>query len=97
MAYTPDVDRVRGSRSPPRGDVAGAAPLWAGIGAYRLSPAQTDQNIQTARRLGADGIILFSYDSLTRPPRHAGLPDARSARAAFGQLITAQTAARIAR
>jgi hypothetical protein len=38
--------------------------VWAGIGAYRLSPAQTVENIETARRLGASGIVLFSYDSL---------------------------------
>ena len=43
---------------------AGNQPVWAGIGAYRLSPAQTVQNIETARRLGASGIVLFSYDSL---------------------------------
>ena len=49
-------------------DAAGAHPVWAGIGAYRLSPKETIDNIQTARRLGAAGIVLFSYDSLT-PPR----------------------------
>ena len=38
--------------------------MWAGIGAYRLTPSQTIDNIQTARRLGASGIVLFSYDSL---------------------------------
>ena len=43
--------------------------MWAGIGAYRLSPAQTVENIETARRLGASGIVLFSYDSLVHPPR----------------------------
>ena len=46
---------------------ATAAPIWAGIGAYRLTPAQTVENIQTARRLGAAGVVLFSYDSLTDP------------------------------
>ena len=43
---------------------AGERPVWAGIGAYRLTPQQTIANIATARRLGAGGIILFSYDSL---------------------------------
>jgi hypothetical protein len=44
--------------------------VWAGIGAYRLTPAQTVENIQAARRLGAAGFVLFSYDSLTgsKPP-----------------------------
>ena len=41
--------------------------MWAGIGAYRLSAAQTLENIETARRLGATGVILFSYDSLINP------------------------------
>ena len=48
------------------------APVWAGIGAYRLSPAQTIDNIHTARRLGAAGVILFSYDSLVNPQSAPG-------------------------
>ena len=28
---------------------------------------KTIENIQTARRLGATGVVLFSYDSLTNP------------------------------
>ena len=44
--------------------VVGTRPIWAGIGAYRLTPAQTIENILTARRLGAAGVVLFSYDSL---------------------------------
>ncbi len=48
--------------------LAAGRPVWAGIGAYRLSPRETIDNIATARRLGADGIILFSYDSLISPP-----------------------------
>ena len=49
--------------------LAGVHPLWAGIGAYRLSPEQIIENVKTARRLGVGGIILFSYDSLTDPAR----------------------------
>ena len=44
--------------------LAGRHPVWAGIGAYQLSPAATIDNIRTARKLGAEGIILFSYDNL---------------------------------
>ena len=56
--------------------------MWAGIGAYRLSPAQIADNVQAARRIGAGGVILFSYDSLADPARG---PDylSRVARAAF--------------
>jgi uncharacterized lipoprotein YddW (UPF0748 family) len=47
----------------------GKRPMWAGIGAYRLTTAQTIENIQTARRMGAAGVVLFSYDSLVSAPR----------------------------
>jgi uncharacterized lipoprotein YddW (UPF0748 family) len=67
MAYTPDAS-VFASQIAFVREVSGGHAVWAGIGAYRLSSSQTVQNIQTARRLGAEGIVLFSYDSLTRPP-----------------------------
>jgi len=62
---------------------AGMRPVWAGIGAYQLTPAQTLNHIATARKLGAAGIILFSYESLIAPPNSS---DAVSelGRAAFG-------------
>ncbi|HEX6973983.1 MAG TPA: family 10 glycosylhydrolase [Vicinamibacterales bacterium] len=66
MAYTPEPARFAEQIAAAR-EAAGDRPVWAGIGAYRLSPAQTIENIQTARRLGAAGVILFSYDSLTNP------------------------------
>lgn len=53
-------------------DAAGRHVLWAGIGAHRLSTEQTLDDIQAARRLGAAGIILFSYDTLIAPPRGSG-------------------------
>ena len=68
MAYTPDAETFASQIASVR-QVAGTQPVWAGIGAYRLSPAQTVDNIMTARRLGASGIVLFSYDSLVHPPR----------------------------
>jgi uncharacterized lipoprotein YddW (UPF0748 family) len=46
---------------------AGAGEIWAGIGAYRLTPDQTVDRIAAARRLGARGVVLFSYDSLVEP------------------------------
>jgi uncharacterized lipoprotein YddW (UPF0748 family) len=48
--------------------LAGGKPVWAGIGAYRLSPQATIDNIAAARRLGTSGVVLFSYDSLISPP-----------------------------
>ena len=37
--------------------IAGTRPVWAGIGAYRLSSSQTIENIQAARRLGAAAYV----------------------------------------
>jgi uncharacterized lipoprotein YddW (UPF0748 family) len=41
--------------------------VWAGIGAYRIPVESTVEKINVARELGADGIILFSYDFTARP------------------------------
>jgi uncharacterized lipoprotein YddW (UPF0748 family) len=41
--------------------------VWAGIGAYRIPAESTVDKIKVARSLGADGIILFSYDFTARP------------------------------
>lgn len=66
MAYTQEPSRFAEQISQAREAAAGRL-LWAGIGAYRLAPAQTIEHIQTARKLGADGVILFSFDSITNP------------------------------
>src|SRR6185436_5892820 len=41
--------------------------VWAGIGAYRIPVESTVEKIRVARGLGAEGIILFSYDFTARP------------------------------
>jgi uncharacterized lipoprotein YddW (UPF0748 family) len=66
MAYTQEASRFAEQIAAAR-DIAGGRAVWAGIGSYRLTPAQTIENIQAARRLGAAGFALFSYDSLTGP------------------------------
>jgi uncharacterized lipoprotein YddW (UPF0748 family) len=66
MAYTTEPARFAEQIAAAR-EAAGGRAVWAGIGAYRLSPSETIDNIQTARRLGATGVVLFSYDSLTNP------------------------------
>jgi uncharacterized lipoprotein YddW (UPF0748 family) len=71
MAYTPDPAVFAAQIGSAR-DIAGAHPLWAGIGADRLSPAQIFENVHAARRLGVRGIILFSYDSLADQARGPG-------------------------
>lgn len=66
MAYTQEpakfAEQIAAARA-----AAGGRALWAGIGSYRLTPAQTIDNINTARKLGADGFVLFSYDSISNP------------------------------
>ena len=81
MAYTTEGDVFERQIAAARA-YAGSRPVWAGIGAYQLSPAQTLTHIAAATRLGA-GIILFSYESLAASPNSA---DAVSelGRAAFG-------------
>ena len=66
MAYTQDDDQFVSQIS---SAVAAAktGDVWAGIGAYRLTPSQTVARIATSRRLGASGVVLFSYDSLVDP------------------------------
>lgn len=64
MAYTTDATTFASQVSAAR-QIAGRHPIWAGIGAYRLSSAQIVDHVHAARRVGAGGVILFSYDSLT--------------------------------
>ena len=82
MAYTPEAARFADQITAARA-AANGRPIWAGIGAYRLTPAQTIDNIQTARRIGAAGVILFSYDSLTDPKLAAAGYLEKVGRAAF--------------
>ena len=90
MAYTPEptlfAEQIAAAR-----DVKGGRAVWAGIGAYRLPPAQTIENIETARRLGAGGVVLFSYASLIETA-----PDyiAVVGRSAFGKPATASAGSR---
>jgi uncharacterized lipoprotein YddW (UPF0748 family) len=81
MAYTAESDLFQRQITAAKG-YAGSRPVWAGIGAYQLSPAQTLMHIATATRLGT-GIILFSYESLAAASNSS---DAVSelGRAAFG-------------
>lgn len=82
MAYTEDVDafseQIRNAQ-----DFAGDVPVWAGVGAYRLSSTATLAHIAAARHLKAAGIILYSYDSLIAPP-NSTTSLAELGRAAFG-------------
>jgi uncharacterized lipoprotein YddW (UPF0748 family) len=82
MAYTTDADTFQRQIAAARA-YAGSRPVWAGIGAYQLSPAQTVQHVAAANKLGVAGVILFSYESLAAPPNSAGSVS-QIGRAAFG-------------
>jgi uncharacterized lipoprotein YddW (UPF0748 family) len=82
MAYTTDPDIFQ-KQIVAAHAYAGSRPVWAGIGAYQLSPAQTLAHMAAADKLGVAGIILFSYESLAAPPNGAESVS-ELGRAAFG-------------
>ena len=88
MAYTPEPARFA-QQIAAAGNVVGGKGVWAGIGAYRLTAAQTVENIITARRLGTAGVVLFSYDSLIDPRQAAADYLAIVGRSAFARSTTA--------
>jgi uncharacterized lipoprotein YddW (UPF0748 family) len=63
MIYSTDVDAFQRQLVAARSASEGRL-LFAGIGAYRLPLSQTVRHIELARQAGADGVALFSYDSL---------------------------------
>ena len=66
MAYTASLPVFNRQVAAARQAAAPRA-VWAGIGAYRVTPESTVEKINAARAAGADGVILFSYDATTRP------------------------------
>jgi len=81
MAYTTETDTFQRQIASARA-YAGTHPVWAGIGAYQLTPEQTVAHVAAANKLGAAGIILFSYEALTAPPNTA-ISISQLGRAAF--------------
>lgn len=67
MAYATDTEVFERQVAAAK-ERAGPHPVWVGVGAYRLPSARTLAHIESARRLGAEGIALFSYDALVAPP-----------------------------
>ena len=91
MAYTPDtaVFQKQIEVATSTAHAAGRR-VWAGIGAYRIPAESTVEKINTARMIGADGIILFSYDFTTTPSTLNPQGDylERVRRAAFASPVT---------
>jgi len=68
MAYSTDTAVFRKQIEVASTSAHGAGRrVWAGIGAYRIPVESTVEKINAARALGADGIILFSYDFTATP------------------------------
>ncbi len=62
MAYTPDSDAFRKQIGNAVSRSSGKQ-IWAGIGAYKQTADSAVEKIRATRELGAQGFILFSYDS----------------------------------
>jgi len=77
MAYSKDTNVVaRQIANAVR--VAGEKHVYAGIGSWRLSAADTEQKIARARAAGAKGVNIFSYGDVTRDGRNMSYLDALS-------------------
>jgi len=86
MAYSTDTEVFRKQIEVARAAAnASGKRVWAGIGAYRVTPESAVEKINAARAAGADGVILFSYDATTKtgPLNPAGDYLERVRRAAF--------------
>lgn len=63
MAYATTVDEFSAQVAATAAGAHGR-PVWAGIGAWRLPVGRSVEHLAAARRAGAAGVLLFSYDSL---------------------------------
>lgn len=86
MAYTTDDRRFREQIGEVIAAVGPRARVWAGIGTYRTGFGGTIEKIGVARDLGADGLVLFSYDWAVDPAGGGGPAFLdRVGRSAFGR------------
>lgn len=64
MAYTVDTRIFRQQVSEARNRLGPGQAVWAGVGAYRLPLSGILEKISVAREAGANGVVLFSHESL---------------------------------
>jgi len=64
MAYVTDSRIFRQQVERARVVVGPGRPLWAGVGAYRLTLEGVVEKVRVARSAGASGVLLFSHESL---------------------------------
>ena len=62
MAYTPDTEAFRRQITNAM-KLSSGRQIWAGIGIHKQPAESAVEKIHVARELGAQGFILFSYDS----------------------------------
>jgi len=62
MVYTPD--RAVFLRQVEQARIRVGIPVWAGVGAYRLTVAEMVERVRDARDKGAAGVVVFSHESL---------------------------------
>jgi uncharacterized lipoprotein YddW (UPF0748 family) len=62
MAYTPDTETFRKQLGVAMSLSSGRR-VWGGIGAYKQPAESAVEKIRVGRSLGAQGFVLFSYDS----------------------------------
>lgn len=67
MLYTADAQEFTDLLGRARTAAASTA-LWIGVGAYRLPVEATADRLRLARRAGAAGFVVFSYDNLSARP-----------------------------
>lgn len=65
MAYTPETQAFRKQVNNAVNHASGKQ-IWAGIGAYKQTADSAIEKIKATRELGAQGFILFSYDSAVK-------------------------------
>ena len=87
MAYTADARQFRRQVERARALAGPRRTVWAGIGAYKLDLAGVVAQVRSAREAGAQGVVVFSQESLAAgdwPRLRAAVFAERSAPAAGG-------------
>ena len=83
MTYTPDTRIFQAQVEEARARLGAGAPLWAGVGAWRLPLESVVEKIRAARASGASGVVIFSHESFAGGDldrlREAAFPPASAA------------------
>jgi uncharacterized lipoprotein YddW (UPF0748 family) len=93
MAYTTDTLLFSRQVAAALERTAGRGSVWAGIGAWRLPVAGSIEKILAAREAGAEGVLLFSHESLSSDDRRRLQDEVFGPRSARWTLVTTPPAA----